>query len=219
LIAQRKAQGLDVTQQKETKEQEKVDEEEDDPMAAFMAELAAAEQSAAQQSETGGDRDNTDGNETSKDQVQEDPAKRFVDHDAETAGWTGANQIDRLLRPHYSFWNANPFEALGITNEHASEEDVRKRFLKLSALVHPDKNRQDQRSNDAFQEVKKAYEKLKLEGFEKVRPAFEKQAESMRGYTTNTYHHDSRIISEIARRWRPFIQRYGYEQPVADSPG
>ena len=64
--------------------------------------------------------------------------------------------------------------------------------------------------------MKIAYEKLSLGGFEKVRPAFERQAESMKGYTTNTYQHDSRIVSEISKRWQPFIQRYGYEQPTID---
>jgi hypothetical protein len=61
--------------------------------------------------------------------------------------------------------------------------------------------------------MEKAYEKLDLGGFDKVRPAFEEQAESMKGYTTNTYQHDARIVSEISQRWQPFIQRYGYKQP------
>ena len=69
---------------------------------------------------------------------------------------------------------------------------------------------------DPVSSMEKAYEKLKLGGFEKVRPAFEKQAESMKGYSTNTYQHDPRIISEIAKRWQPFIQRYGYKQPTVD---
>ena len=49
----------------------------------------------------------------------------------------------------------------------------------------------------------------------KSRPAFERQAESMKGYTTNTYH-DPRIVSEIAERWQPFIERYGYKKPATD---
>jgi hypothetical protein len=61
--------------------------------------------------------------------------------------------------------------------------------------------------------MEKVYEKLDLGGFDKVRPAFEEQAESMKGYTTNIYQQDPRIVSEISQRWQPFIQRYGYKKP------
>jgi hypothetical protein len=64
--------------------------------------------------------------------------------------------------------------------------------------------------------MERAYEKLNLGGFDKVRTAFEEQAESMKGYTTNTYQHDARIVSEISERWQPFIQRYGYKKPRVD---
>jgi hypothetical protein len=36
----------------------------------------------------------------------------------------------------------------------------------------------------------------------------------MKRYRTNTYDHDPRIVNEIASRWRPFIDRYGYEIPA-----
>ena len=69
---------------------------------------------------------------------------------------------------------------------------------------------------DPVASMKIAYKKLALGDFERVRPAFERQAESMKEYTTNTYQHDSRIVSEITKRWQPFIQRYGYKQPTKE---
>jgi hypothetical protein len=35
----------------------------------------------------------------------------------------------------------------------------------------------------------------------------------MKRYRAGTYQHDPRIVAEIARRWRPFIDRYGYAVP------
>jgi predicted ATPase with chaperone activity len=46
-----------------------------------------------------------------------------------------------------------------------------------------------------------------------MRPALEAHCESMQRYRTNTYRHDPRIVEEIATRWRPFIDRYGYTVP------
>jgi len=59
-----------------------------------------------------------------------------------------------------------------------------------------------------------AYAKLDLGDFERVRPAFEAQAASMRKYQTNTYQHDPRIVAAISQRWQPFIERYGYNAPT-----
>ena len=57
-------------------------------------------------------------------------------------------------------------------------------------------------------------ERLDLGGFDRVLPAFEEQAASMRRYRTNKYDHDPRIVGEITHRWRPFIDRYGYPIPA-----
>jgi len=46
-----------------------------------------------------------------------------------------------------------------------------------------------------------------------VQSRFQKQADSMKRYRTNSYSQDPRIVSDIARRWKPFIDRYGYEVP------
>ena len=55
---------------------------------------------------------------------------------------TPSQQIDRLLRPGATSRNLNPFEVLMI-EPSAPMEEVRKKYRRLSILVHPDKNQQD----------------------------------------------------------------------------
>jgi tetratricopeptide (TPR) repeat protein len=85
-----------------------------------------------------------------------------VDHETETAGWTTVNQIDRILQKHYKFLNLNPYHVFGIAH-HANEEDIKKRYHRLSSLVHPDKNQQDLRAREAFDYVTRAYDELRNE--------------------------------------------------------
>jgi len=67
---------------------------------------------------------------------------------------------------------------------------------------------------DPVARLRDVYDQLELGGFDRVLPAFEEQAASMRRYRTNKYDHDPRIVGEIASRWRPFIERYGYRVPA-----
>ena len=66
---------------------------------------------------------------------------------------------------------------------------------------------------DPVGRLAEAYERLGLEDFARVRGPLEDHARTMKRYRTNTYNHDPRIVAEVARRWRPFIDRYGYEVP------
>jgi hypothetical protein len=59
------------------------------------------------------------------------------------------------------------------------------------------------------------YDRLGLGEFATVRPALAAEAEAMKRYRTNTYEPDPRMVAEVARRWGPFIDRYGYEVPAA----
>ena len=68
---------------------------------------------------------------------------------------------------------------------------------------------------DPVGRLEEAYGRLELGGFDRVRPALEAQAASMKRYRTNTYRHDPRIVGEIASRWKPFLDRYGYAVPEA----
>jgi len=67
--------------------------------------------------------------------------------------------------------------------------------------------------------MREVYERFELGGFERVLPAFEAKAAAMKRYRTNTYNHDPRIVGEIATRWRPFIERYGYAVPAVSPAG
>ncbi|NCY03399.1 MAG: sulfotransferase, partial [Planctomycetia bacterium] len=63
---------------------------------------------------------------------------------------------------------------------------------------------------DPVGRLAEAYEQLGLGDFGRVRGPLEDQARSMKRYRTNTYAHDPRIVAEVSRRWRPFLDRYGY---------
>ena len=57
----------------------------------------------------------------------------------------------------------NPYYVLQLGTD-ATVEDIKYRYRKLSAKVHPDKNRGVDNARDSFEEVKKAYNKLMDEG-------------------------------------------------------
>jgi len=70
---------------------------------------------------------------------------------------TPKQQIDRLLRPGYTYRNLNPFEVLQVDPEMSLEE-IKKKFRRFSILVHPDKNQDDQeRAQIAFDAIKRAW--------------------------------------------------------------
>ena len=70
---------------------------------------------------------------------------------------TPKQQIERLLRPGSTYRNLNPYEVLQIDPEMPIE-DIRKKYRRLSILVHPDKNQDDpDRAQAAFDAVKKSY--------------------------------------------------------------
>lgn len=52
---------------------------------------------------------------------------------------TPKQQIDRLLRPGSTYFNLNPFEVLQLEPESPLDE-IKKKYRRLSILVHPDKN-------------------------------------------------------------------------------
>ncbi|KAI6207324.1 J domain-containing protein [Aphelenchoides fujianensis] len=69
---------------------------------------------------------------------------------------TSDQQITRLLRPGSTYLNLNPFEVLQLEPE-CDLEQARKKYKRLSILVHPDKNPDDrERADKAFDILKKA---------------------------------------------------------------
>lgn len=52
---------------------------------------------------------------------------------------TPKQQIERLLRPGSTYFNLNPFEVLQVEPD-ATLDEIKKKYRRLSILVHPDKN-------------------------------------------------------------------------------
>uniref|UniRef100_A0A915D6N1 J domain-containing protein n=1 Tax=Ditylenchus dipsaci TaxID=166011 RepID=A0A915D6N1_9BILA len=72
------------------------------------------------------------------------------------ASLTPTQQIERLLRPGSTYLNLNPFEVLQLDPE-SDVSEARKKYKKLSLLIHPDKNPDDrERADRAFDILKKA---------------------------------------------------------------
>jgi DnaJ homolog subfamily C member 8 len=73
---------------------------------------------------------------------------------------TSIQQIDRLLRPGSTYFNLNPFEVLQLENTTPIEE-IKKKYKRLSILVHPDKNQDDKdRAQTAFEIINRAWKIL-----------------------------------------------------------
>lgn len=73
---------------------------------------------------------------------------------------TSKQQIERLLRPGSTYFNLNPFEVLHLEHETPVEE-IKKKYKRLSILVHPDKNQDDkERAQTAFEIVNRAWKIL-----------------------------------------------------------
>jgi hypothetical protein len=100
---------------------------------------------------------------------------------------------------------------------YACFDEMYAAFERDRAAVSPDRLhelRYEDLVADPVAALATAYERLGLGGFEAVRPALEDQARSMKRYRTNTYRHEPAVVAEVARRWRPFIDRYGYDVPA-----
>ncbi|XP_023933782.1 dnaJ homolog subfamily C member 8 [Bicyclus anynana] len=76
---------------------------------------------------------------------------------------TPKQQIERLLRPGSTYFNLNPFEVLQVDPE-ASLDEIKKKYRRLSILVHPDKNIDDsERAQQAFEIINRAWKTLESE--------------------------------------------------------
>lgn len=61
------------------------------------------------------------------------------------------------------------------------------------------------------EQMERIYDRLHLGDFAEARPGIEKYAHRTRKYQTNRYELTAEQTAEISRRWRPFIEKYGYE--------
>jgi tetratricopeptide (TPR) repeat protein len=60
---------------------------------------------------------------------------------------TAAEQIDRILQPHHTWLNLNPFHVLDLPHT-ASTDDIARRYKALSLLLHPDKQTTNENNNN-----------------------------------------------------------------------
>merc|ERR1712157_283729 len=69
-------------------------------------------------------------------------------------------EIQRLTKPGAKYRNLNPWNVMQL-DPLATEAEIKKKFKKMSILIHPDRN-QDQKeiAQKAFDALKKAYETL-----------------------------------------------------------
>lgn len=73
---------------------------------------------------------------------------------------TPKQQIERLLRPGSTYFNLNPFEVLQVDPD-SSLDEIKKKYRRLSILVHPDKNIDDsERAQQAFEIANRAWKTL-----------------------------------------------------------
>ncbi len=56
------------------------------------------------------------------------------------------------------------------------------------------------------------YEQLELGGFEQVAPAIGRYFQDRADYQTNRYELTPELRERISRRWRPYIEQYGYQE-------
>ncbi|XP_050667680.1 dnaJ homolog subfamily C member 8 [Leptidea sinapis] len=76
---------------------------------------------------------------------------------------TPKQQIERLLRPGSTYFNLNPFEVLQVEPE-ATLDEIKRKYRRLSILVHPDKNIDDsERAQHAFEIINRAWKTLECE--------------------------------------------------------
>ena len=65
---------------------------------------------------------------------------------------------------------------------------------------------------DPLGQMRSVYDSLDLNGFDRVRPAFEEYAEKHKDYKTNKYAMPSELRDQIADRWKGYIDTYGYDE-------
>ena len=64
---------------------------------------------------------------------------------------------------------------------------------------------------DTKGQMRKIYEKLDLGGFEDAEPAMDGYLAEQRDYKTNKYEIPEELRKQVAKRWKPYADRFGYE--------
>lgn len=124
--------------------------------------------------------------------------------------WKRMSRNEGLQKPKYEGLEEEIFERFNRMYE-AFERDRELipsgRFCEVSY---------EQLIADQVGQVERIYEELELGGFDDVRPRLEEFVAGQADYKPNKYKIDPDLRAEIARRWAPFIKKYGYESAAAE---
>lgn len=72
---------------------------------------------------------------------------------------------------------------------------------------------------DPVGQVRAIYEHFRLGGFERLQPRLEKYLAELGPYQVNRHHLPPELHAAITKRWRPFIEKYGYaDEAPATAP-
>ena len=112
------------------------------------------------------------------------------------------------------------YQGLQVPRFEGLEERVFRTFQRMYEVFEQDRSlvapsrfsevRYEDLAADPIGQMRRIYEELELGEFDKVLPALEKYVEGHADYRTNRYEIPAETRSEIARRWRDFIRKYGY---------
>ena len=97
--------------------------------------------------------------QASKELAAQPVATDAIKHHKRDLG-TAAEQIERLLASNYEWRNLNPYFVLDLPHT-CTAEDVSRRYKALSLLLHPDRNRNNNKDSDKVQEAYDHVQKAK----------------------------------------------------------
>lgn len=113
-------------------------------------------------------------------------------------------EIERILQPNSTYLNLNPFYVLQLSEECTIEE-VKRQFRRLSLLVHPDRNPNNPRAKQAFEEINKAQKALHEE----------KDLEFYKGVVEEAR---TRVDEEIKAQKKEFKKKHGNDAAFEVDP-
>jgi hypothetical protein len=118
--------------------------------------------------------------------------------------WKSLYAAHGYQRPTYAGLEEQVFDT--FSRMHARLEATR-------GLIEPGRFyelRYEELVRDPVGQMRAVYQRLSLGNFAPVEPLMQAYAASHAGYQTNRYQLTPDVRREIARRWRPYIERYGY---------
>lgn len=138
---------------------------------------------------------------------------------------TAQDQIARVLADNYQWRNLNPFFVLDLPHT-STVDDIQRRYKALSLLLHPDKNANEPKAQDAYDQVLKAKamllddpnkanhtRQLIEEGIKQGTKEFQKQSNGGTSAATATTLEEcqskavQRIFAEIEYKRRQLLER------------